>query len=73
MKKKYTVIERNRYREINRTEVDTLEQAIIIKARIKIYTNNGSHIINNETGKEVKVTGLYGGKVEVHETTFVLR
>ena len=70
--KKYTVIERNRYREINRTEVDTLEQAIRIKARNKLYTNNGTHIINNATGKEVKVTGLYGGKVEVHEMTFVL-
>lgn len=71
--KKYTVIERNRYREINRTEVDTLEQAIRIKARNKIYTNNGTYIINNATGKEVKVTGLYGGKVEVRETTFILR
>jgi hypothetical protein len=71
--KKFTVIERNRYREINRTEVDTLEQAVRIKARTKLYTNNGAYIINNATGKEVKVIGLYGGKVEVHETTFVLR
>ena len=70
--KKYTVIERNRYREIKRTEVDTLAQAVRIKAFNNIYTYNHTHIINNETSKEVKVTGLYTGKVEVHETTFVL-
>lgn len=70
--KKYTVIERNRYREIKRTEVDTLAQAVRIKAFNNIYTYNHTHIINNETGKEVKVTGLYTGKVEVYETTFVL-
>lgn len=70
--KKYTVIERNRYREIKRTEVDTLAQAVRIKAFNNIYTYNHTHIINNETDKEVKVTGLYTGKVEVYETTFVL-